>query len=71
MPKSAAGQLRKQVRDQGHERVLSKLISEMTHSPMGTEMPKPILRMLCEVMLAKAMQDGAKDPGVNRARGFF
>jgi len=71
MPKSAAAELRKQVRDQGHERVLSKLISEMTRSPMGPEMPRPILRMLCEVMLAKAMQDGAKDPGVNRGRGFF
>ena len=71
IPKSTAAELRKQVRDQGHERVLSKLMSEMAQSPMGPEMPKPILRMLCEVMLAKAMQDGGKDPGVNRARSFF
>ena len=71
MPKSAAADLRKQVRDRGHERVLSTLMSEMAQSPMGPEMPKPILRMLCEVMLAKAMQDGGKDPGVNRRRSFF
>jgi hypothetical protein len=71
MPKSASAELRKRVRDQGRERALSKLMDEMADSSMGPGMPKSILRMLCEVMLAEAMREGAKDSGGDRRRSYF
>jgi hypothetical protein len=71
MPKDASADLRERVHQLGREGALETLIDDLARSPMGPAMPKPILRELCELMLANALLDGEAKPGGKRARRFF
>jgi cellulose synthase operon protein C len=72
MPKGATDSLRALVKECGREAAVTQMVEQFRTSPLGPEMPEPMLRQLCEAMVAKAM-DGSQ-PRLNtktRRRQFF
>jgi hypothetical protein len=66
MPKGATDSLRALVKESGREAAIAQMVEQFRTSPLGPDMPEPMLRQLCEVMVAKAMagsQFGRKTRG--------
>jgi hypothetical protein len=59
MPKGSADSVRGLVRDFGREGAVAHMFQQLRSTPGGPEMPDPVLRELCQVMVAKAM-DGRR-----------
>lgn len=59
MPKATAANLRQRVGELGRERAVTELVGLLKSSPMGPEIPEPLLRELCAAMVAQAM---GRDP---------
>jgi hypothetical protein len=55
MPKGATDSLRALVKELGREAAIAQMVDQFRTSPLGPDMPEPMLRQLCEVMVAKAM----------------
>jgi tetratricopeptide (TPR) repeat protein len=68
MPKGAADDLRGLVQELGREAAVAQMVQQFRSSPIGPEMPEPLLRQLCEMMVAKAM-DGSRSMPRGKARG--
>ena len=67
MPKGATDSLRALVKEFGREAAVAQMLERFRDSPFGPEMPEPVLRQLCEVMVAKAM-DGSQPRPVRKTR---
>jgi hypothetical protein len=63
MPRGAADSLRALVKEFGREVAVAQMVEQFRSSPFGPEMPEPMLRQLCEVMVAKAMEGSQPKPG--------
>jgi hypothetical protein len=59
MPKGSADSVRGLVRDFGREGAVAHMFQQLRSTPGGPGMPDPVLRELCQVMVAKAM-DGRR-----------
>jgi hypothetical protein len=68
MPKGAADSLRALVKERGREAAVAQMVERFRTSPIGPEMPEPVLRQLCEVIVAKAMDGSQPRPG-RKTRG--
>jgi hypothetical protein len=55
MPKGATDSLRALVKELGREAAVAQMVEQFRTSPLGPDMPEPMLRQLCEMMVAKAM----------------
>ena len=72
MPKGAADSLRGLVQELGREAALAQMVERFRASPIGPAMPEPVLRQLCEAMVAKAMDGSPSRPrGKTRRRQLF
>ena len=67
MPKGAADSLRGLVQEVGRETAMAQMVERFRASPIGVGMPGPVLRQLCEGMVAKAM-DGSQPRQTPTAR---
>jgi tetratricopeptide (TPR) repeat protein len=58
MPKEHAKEIRKLVGDFGREAAINSLVEEHSQSRNASGIPKPLIRMLCEAMVTKVMDNG-------------
>jgi len=63
MPRGAADSLRGLVQELGREAALAQMVERFRASPVGPGMPESLLRQLCAVMVAKALDGSPSRPG--------
>ena len=72
MPKSASRTVREIVGELGRDAALDYLMEEMRNAAMATdELPEPVLRTLCQAMVAKAMEGGRPQRSGKAGRSQF
>jgi tetratricopeptide (TPR) repeat protein len=71
MPKGSADSLRGLVADYGREGAVAHMVDRLSSSPLGPTMPEPLLRELCEAMVAKAMGGSRREHGGTPRRSRF
>ena len=59
----AGDELRRLARDLGREGAVEHMIEEFRSGPLGRSMPRPMLRELCETVIAAALDDGRRGQG--------
>ena len=69
MPKGAADSVRALVKDIGRESAAAVLAEQLRDSPLGPGMPEPMLRELCEAMVARAVAGPGPQRGGTARRG--
>jgi tetratricopeptide (TPR) repeat protein len=67
MPREAADSARDLVQELGREAAVAELFEQFHGSPLGRGIPEPVLRLLCEAVVAKAM-DGSRSRHRGRTR---
>jgi len=63
MPKGSADSLRGLVNELGRDATVAQMVEKLRSSPIGPGMPEPLLRLLSEAMVAKAMGGGRSRHG--------
>jgi hypothetical protein len=63
--------LRRLVREFGREGAVAHMVKEFRSEPLGRAMPEPVLRELCEAMVATAIDGGRRGQGATARRMPF
>ena len=63
--------LRRLVADFGREGAVAHMVKELRSDPLGRRMPEPVLRDVCEAMVATAMEGGRLGQGATARRVPF
>jgi hypothetical protein len=58
MPKGATRDLRALVNELGRDAAVAMMAEQMRFAPFAPDIPEPVLRMLCEALVDKAVGSG-------------
>jgi tetratricopeptide (TPR) repeat protein len=71
MPKGSAADLRELVDIFGHDGAVAQMVDQLSTAPFGPGMPEPLVRKVCQALVAKAMDGGQSRPGQKARRSQF
>jgi hypothetical protein len=71
LPQGPAGDVLEMVAELGREGAIAKMVERFRGSPLGMGLPAPMLRDLCEAVVAQAMVAGRPGPGRAGRRSLF